>query len=111
MRALLVITMTSILLAACGGSSNQDSQTASCLHNALAAQFLGSNVNNCNDSSAADVFNKSAEKMGVTCTHQAGDQYVCDVKLSGATSLFGADVPSGFYNVSYDGKSITYQPS
>ena len=100
-------------LAGCGG--DQTSAAATCLRNAIANQAIGSGNNNCADDTAYNVAESgSGTKFSVTCTHQAANQYVCDVSGPGAQSVDSGGmgmIQGGFYNVTYDGKSIVFQPT
>lgn len=98
-------------LSACGGGSDQTAAAATCLRNSIAQQATGDQPGNCGDTIAWDATKQVATSRGeqpftVTCTHQNANQYVCDVKDPDGTSN-GHD---GFYNVTYDGHSIVYQP-
>lgn len=97
--ALAVIT-----LAACGGG-DQTSAAAACLRNALAARALSGGQNiNCADPTAAKIGGGMVPR--VACTHQNGNQYVCDTSHLGFDPLH---LSNHFYSVTYDGKSIVYQ--
>ena len=106
MRKLLIGLGATIVLAGCGGSGDQTSAAATCLKNALANQALQQGGNNCNGPSAANVEDTTLGKITSTCTHKTGNEYVCDV-----TTPNPAGVKSGFYDVTYDGKSIVFQPT
>lgn len=101
-RIALVAVALGLALAGCGGkTSDPTADAAKCLRNAVAQDALHDSGGNCNDPSAVDAMGGDAPKA--TCTKQNGNQYVCDVKG-------GTAVRDGFYDVTYDGKSIVYQP-
>lgn len=110
--AVIVAVSLAVLVAACGWSSDRTGDAAQCLRNALANRQLDSSNTNCGDSTAANVEDSgSGTKMTVSCTHQEANEYICDVKVpdSGGINLSG--IKGGFYDVTYDGKSIVFQPS
>ena len=86
-----------------------------CLRNSLANQHLSSGTN-CGDATAYIAMAQSSQKINVSCTAKVGNEYVCDVTGSATQPLIaGTNAPSqiqgGFYDVTFDGKSIVYQPS
>lgn len=113
MRTIASIAIALFLLAGCGSSSpaGRAHQASICLRNALinASYHAGSN---CGDSTMADHVDKDpTTKIAVRCTHQQANQYVCDVTGPGTNSNAGpvAVIQGGFYNVTFDTKSIYYQ--
>lgn len=105
------LTIGAVALAGCGSSNGTDPThaAASCLRNALANQALKVG-DNCGDPSAAQTLKQmDGAQMNVSCTRRDGNEYVCDVKIPNATEM-PVSVQSGFYDVTYDGHSIVYQP-
>jgi hypothetical protein len=100
------------LLAGCG-SNDPTAAAKRCFENALASQSIHSGSNTCADATAYKIDQQgSGTKFSVTCTHKAANQYICNV--TGPATQSASDggtgiVQGGFYNVTYDGKSIVYQ--
>lgn len=111
-RTIVRSLIVAAVLAGCGGSSKPVDHTASaatCLRNALANQALHGGTN-CGDSTTAKVLNGgSGTKITVTCTHQNGNEYICDAKVPVSDGINLTGVKPGFYQVTYDGKSIVFQ--
>ena len=96
----LIILVASLALAA-GEAPDQTTAAATCLKNAIGN---GNSSNNCADSTGVQALQSNSTSLNVTCTHQAANQYICDVTSSGPVPE-----PAGFYSVTFDGKSIVYQ--
>jgi hypothetical protein len=114
MKTAVGIILAALALAACGSQQDSTKLAASCLQNALANDAL-SGPRNCADDIAYKVaMSGSGSKFSATCTHQDGNQYICDVTGPGTQPIDagGLDtVRGGFYAITYDGKSIVYQPN
>jgi hypothetical protein len=107
--ALVAVCVTGF--AACGGSGDQTKTAASCLRNALANNALHGG-NNCADDTAYKVdASGGGTKFDASCTHQDANQYICQVTGPGTDGTDGQGIKAGFYNVTFDGKSIVYQQS
>lgn len=115
MRSLCLVLLAvgaAVLIGACGGSSDHTSDAAKCLRNALANQKLDPSNTSCGDSTAANIEDGgSGTKITVACTHQGANEYICDVKVPDGGGINLSGIQGGFYNVTYDGKSIVFQPS
>jgi hypothetical protein len=99
----VVVVAGVLVFALTRGAGDQTSAAATCLKNAIAN---GSASNNCADSTGVQALQSNSTHMNVSCTHQAANQYICDVTSSGPVPE-----PTGFYGVTYDGSSIVYQKS
>ena len=114
--ALFTTMVATVALAGCGGSgSNKTSDTALCLRNQLANQQLSSGTN-CDDPTAYTAMAQSDQKINVSCTAKVGNEYVCDVTGSATQPMIAGtnappEIQGGFYDVTFDGKSIIYQPT
>lgn len=92
----LALLVTAFGIAGCGGSSDKSSEAASCLKNA---------VNNPSGSDCGSYIDGgfTPPAASARCTLKVGNDYTC-----ATTDQSGNDT---FYDVTYDGKRITYQPS
>jgi hypothetical protein len=105
-RVLVIAAFAAMAIASCGGSTDQTSATAKCLRNSIASRTIGSGTDNCADATAG-----SLSGLNVRCTHKVGNEYTCDVTGSGDQSIDVFKDYEGFYDVTFDGRSIVYQPS
>lgn len=106
MRAVALIAVVGALVGIVGcGSSDQTAVAATCLRNAL-AEPAGQN---CGDPTSYDAMKEFDGPMNVRCTHRDGNDYVCDV--TGPFTQSATPSVGGFYDVTFDGKSIVYQSS
>lgn len=103
-----------IILAGCGSAHETDptKAAATCLRNALANEALDPKDTNCGDATAAHVLDQGGGMhVTVTCTHRDANEYICDVKVPTAEGISLTGVHGGFYDVVYDGRSITFSPA
>lgn len=107
MRRTGLAALAALALAACGGSGDQTSAAAKCLRNALANQTIGGG-HNCANSTASQAIATVTGNVNVTCTHKQANEYICNATGPG-TKASGGTVQGGFYDVTFDGKSIVYQ--
>jgi hypothetical protein len=114
---LAALAAGALAVASCGG--DQTRQATICFRDALAKTTVPSTqgpVRDCQGAAAYKIMQRrSGTRFSVTCAHQAGNEYVCEVAGPATQSVFsGASaymLPGGLYNVTYDGHRISYQPS
>lgn len=123
MRSAFIATLLAALfVAGCGSSKPAATQTQTtttathCFENALADASIKTTSSNCGDATSFDILNKASQgRFSAQCTHKLGNEYICDVTGAGTQPIglpgSAAMVKGGFYSVTFDGKSIVYQPS
>lgn len=109
-RQALAVGLVTLGVAGCGGDkSDQTKAAATCLGNALANEALHGGTD-CGNGTAAHVLDQgSGTRVTVACTHRDGNEYICDVKVPESNGIRLTSVRPGFYDVTYDGKSIVFQ--
>lgn len=104
-----------LAVAGCGSSAPTQTQMTAkaqtCLANAIANKALKGGTN-CGNNLANHTLKIEGDKpVSASCTHQAANQYVCQV-TGGISNISGkAIVSDGFYDVTFDGQSIVFRRS